>query len=324
MTPFLSQIKKISIVILTCDRKPMLINLLGEIKKQTLYPICEIIIVNNGKDPILQSDHNIPKLSNISIINTGKNIGCAGRNLGIKKAGGDIIVTLDDDVFLRSQKELEKICEFFENFQDASALNFRILFPETFNVIPFNWYHPRSFEKYSDTTFLTDYISEGAVAFKRNALESIELYPEEFFLSHEGIDLAYRIIDSGGNIYYSGIVEVLHKCSLVRRVDWRNTYYDTRNYIWFLVKNFPVSCIFWKICINLPKMFIYSVQRKNTKHFFIAIYDSLKGIRVQIIKRKKIKRVTIKKIEEIKSFQPSFYERVAMFFNKMKARNLKY
>ena len=305
----------ISVVILTFNRVDMLDMLLKELSLQTLIQSTEVIVVDNGS-----TDTTNSYLLNSEIVNRfvrlSENVGCAGRNEGLKIVNTKYVVTLDDDVFLHRPDELERIISFFEKNPESDALNFKILFPSTKEIIPFNWYHPRDYEIFQNEMFLTDYISEGAVAFRSNCFSDTGYYSEEFFLGHEGPDLALRLMNNGYKIHYSGEIEVLHRCSKMQRTTWRNTYYDTRNYLWVLVRNYPFHMVPARYGFSLAKGFYFAFSRKQLKWFIRGIIDSFIGLPDQYSKREVLKRETIDKICEIRRFQQGFLGRLRDYAKK--------
>ena len=84
---------------------------------------------------------------------------------------------------------------------DVAAVNFRVVDKETGEQI--NWCHHRKLEEFADRRFDTYEISEGAVAFRREVVIDAGLYPEIYFISHEGPDLALRIMDLGFRVIYN-------------------------------------------------------------------------------------------------------------------------
>lgn len=301
----------------------MISDLLLDIQKQNQIHNTEVIVVDNGS-----TDQTYEELSNNKaidkLIRLDKNIGCAGRNEGISRAASEYVITLDDDVFFNRNDEIERIITFFNKNTDAHAVNFKILYPDTKEIIPFNWYHPRDFKIYYKDTFLTDYISEGAVAFRKYCFAKTGYYPEEFFLSHEGPDLAYRFINKGYNIYYTGDIDVLHKCSKEQRTTWRNVYYDTRNYFWLLIRNYPVNKIIFKCIFRLITTMIFAMSRKQFKWYISGIKDSFLGLTYHYKKRELLTKSSIEKIKTIRKQQPKISNRCIEFISKIKAMNKEY
>jgi glycosyltransferase involved in cell wall biosynthesis len=85
---------KISCIIPTCDRTEYLLETLESVLKQTEQPH-EIIVVNNGKKPIVLSQNLKNKIRVYDII---PYVGVAqARNFGASIASGDFLAFLDDD-----------------------------------------------------------------------------------------------------------------------------------------------------------------------------------------------------------------------------------
>jgi len=306
---------RLTVSILTCNRAPILSDLLNDLKRQNIRPQPEIIVVDNhssdGTGEMVRQ--SFPE---VVYIRLPENKGCSGRNVGMARARGDIVVTLDDDVFLNSADELVKIVDIFNRRPDVHVVNFKVLDYETKKLIPFNWYHPKPYEKNSGKTFDTDYISEGAVAFRKSVFAKAGYYPEDYFISHEGYDLVYRLLGEGYRIIYTGDIEVLHQCSPAQRTPWRNAYYDTRNYIWLIVKYYPFLSLLGHIPYRLLTTFLFSLRRGQLGWYFRAVWDAFRGIPSQWRKRKVMNRQTQNRLKEIRREMPGFFYRVSHFFRR--------
>lgn len=304
----------VSLIILTCNRKDSVSALLSDIKRQVRQPDEIIVVDNNSSDGT--SAYLAMSFPEVQAVKLEKNMGAAGRNEGIKRARGEIIVTLDDDVFFGDTGGIKKIVEIFKKNKDIVALNFKILDHETRDLLSFNWFHPYKMEDYADTDFITDYISEGAVAFRREIFDRVGYYPKEFFISHEGPDLAYRILDAGYNIHYSPDIEVLHKCSTQHRDSWRNTYYDTRNQIWLAVRNLPFLKAALHIGYRLVTTFLFAVRRKQLSWYFKAVFDAIKEIKTEVRYRKPISKATLRRLKEIRKNRPGLWYQFGSFLKR--------
>ena len=309
-----------SVVILTYNRKPVLLELLDELRKQTLYGQFEIVVVDNYSQDGT-SEAIADEYPEVRCVRLSENRGCGGRNVGIQEAKGDIIVTLDDDIVFARPDELERVLKAFRKHNDADVINFKILYHDTKELIPFNWFHPRPFETHSETTFETDYISEGATAFRKQIFATVGYYPEDFFISHEGYDLAYRILDHDYKIIYTPDIEVCHKISRIERTTWRNSYYDTRNYIWLIIKYFPplLACrqLLYRFCTTL----LFSLRRGQPHWYLKGIWDAIIGSPVQIRKRSVLHSGTIVRLREIRQFGPGLGYKIRNFVGRTSAMN---
>jgi len=265
----------ISIVILTMNRYQMLTEHLKLLFKQ-IRGDDEIIVVDNGSSDC--TSQIVRELfPSIRLITLDTNTGCGGRNIGIEAASHEIIVTLDDDVIFADDKALENIREYFMCHEQTAAMTMRIL-DVGGELLVLNWFHPKNVNAYANKEFETDYIPEGAVAFRKKALDETGLYPMTFFLSHEGPDLAYRIINKGWEIRYNPDVAVVHKCSIIGKTSWRFSYFDTRNQIWLAIRNYPLRRAIIYICYRLISTFIFCLQQRKLKWYFKAIFDGFTGI----------------------------------------------
>ena len=208
----------VSICILTYNRCSLLCSLLlslSELKHEGL----EIVIVDNHS-----TDHTqemvAEQFGKMAYIRTQRNMGASARNLGLMRAQGEFVITLDDDVAGLTDDHIAYLQDLFRQRPQLGAVNFRILDPATGELS--NWVHHCKAEDFSDKEFCTYEITEGAVAFRKAALEKSGYYAETFFLSHEGPDLAFRLMNSGYEVLYTGSVTVAHHHSSLGRQDWLN------------------------------------------------------------------------------------------------------
>lgn len=177
----------------------------------------EIIIVNNDSTDdysrvknFIQNNQQLP----YRYFDAPENLGVArGRNFAIKKGRAPIIIMLDDDAVLQNKDCLVNLVEEFEtkNTERPKAIvSFKVLYYDTLqmqqNALP----HKR-FNEYKDKSFFETYFyAGGAHAVKRELIEKLGLYPEDFFYGMEEYDLSYRVL-AGYTIVYSDKIVMLHK-----------------------------------------------------------------------------------------------------------------
>lgn len=284
-----------SVVILTYNRPKYIKKQLDNLTK---IASIEIIIVDNCSDT--NYAHEIASnYNNIKVIRLEKNYGAVGRNYGIKEATADYIVTLDDDVWGIESDDLLKSHDLFKNDHDLDCICFHVLDEKTERTT--NWIHHCDKSKFENSSFETYEISEGAAIFKRSCFLNVGLYPELFFISHEGPDLAFRIINAGKKIIYFPEIKVIHAHAQEGRVSWRRYYYDTRNLIWLAYRNYNLRLLITRLPLQVAAMLFYSIRDGYIKYFIKALYDALsnigelKGSRVPISNRAYAKIKTIDK-----------------------------
>lgn len=290
----------ISICILTFNRALLLRTLLRELSGLAYQPL-EIIVVDNHSEDETEKmmKGDFPE---VVYIRTEKNIGATARNFGMKAAKGEIIITLDDDVRGITDADIEYLSEKFRLSQKLGAINFRVLNQEG-DVC--NWVHHCKEEEFYDKEFLTYEITEGAVAFRKETLLCSGYYPDNFFLSHEGPDLAFRIIENNYMVIYSGEVTAEHLFSEVGRMPWRNYYYDTRNQIFLAARLFPLGYAVRYLWRGLLPMFVYSVRDGYLFYWAKGIKDGFVGLRGALKERHVLSRRTISVIRGIDAMRPS-------------------
>lgn len=288
-----------SIVILTYNRNHLLESLLRELEKFAERGVQVVVVDNRSERPASEVTQRFPWV--LSIL-APMNLGAAGRNLGFKAATGDIIICLDDDIAELSHDALNELADIFRD-QGIAAVNFKVLDQESRNVV--NWVHHREVEKYADQSFDTYEITEGAVAFRREALEVSGGYAEEFFLSHEGPDLAFRLINAGFRVIYSPQVTVTHSFDAAGRMSWRNYYYDTRNTLWLAARNLPILYGAISVLRQNLAMFVYSVRDGYMKWWLKGMLDGIRGLRVALAGRTVLSEEAMDKIRAIDAHRPS-------------------
>lgn len=290
-----------TIVVLTYNRKNVLFKLLkelGNIQRRDL----EVVVVDNGsRDGTAQMIQE--NFAFVRLIRLEENIGIAGRNSGLMASKGKYIVTLDDDVFGLDRKGLDHLQAMFEGDPSIGAICFKVT--DFYSGEVCNWCHPYQADYFSNSFFQTNEISEGAVAFRKDVLTKTGLYSERFFISHEGADLAARILDVGYEIYYTPLLMVRHKYAEEARKKWRRYYYDTRNSFWLAIRNyrFPFAVIY--LTQRTFILLIYSLRDGFTHYWLKAIKDTLLELPEMLRQRHPISTETQSKIRRLNRNRPS-------------------
>lgn len=297
----LLSVKYFSIVILTYNRKELLNRLLSSVM-EIYWPSLEVIVVDNCSNDGTQEMIRA-LFPTVSYFRMDQNIGAGARNIGMEAAHGDFLITLDDDIIGITEKDLTVIQEIFIEHPNVGAVNFKVINPYDGSVC--NWVHHCPSGKFKDKEFLTYEITEGAVAFRNKTLKISGYYPVDYFISHEGPDLAIRIFESGFQVMYTGRVCVQHFHASEGRTPWRNYYYDTRNQFLLAYRNFPIRYGFKYIVRGQVAMFVYSLRDGFIKYWVKGFIDGIRAIKNIKNQRKIISKKTMKIIYEIDSNRPS-------------------
>jgi GT2 family glycosyltransferase len=290
--------------VLTYKRQDELLRTLESICAQNVKGV-EIIVVNNHHDDtdVILKD----RYPEIKCINIGENKGCEARNIGIQNSCGDIIITLDNDVNLKSEGFVEKVEEFFGEHPSAGCVNFKVLKPEG-GLSLGDWCHPRDHSQWSGLDFKTNHVSEGASAFRKDVFLRVGGYFAPFFIGHEGPDLGLRLIKQGFEVWYCPDIEVTHHASADARPDWRVYYYNTRNNIWLVYRHYPVFYAIKYITFYTAMAFFYSLKNVHLTAFVRGVIDGIKGIRG--LERNVLGREGLSRLKEIRAYKPSLLSRI--------------
>ena len=265
-----------SICILTYNRCHSVISLLGELY-HLLDDTTEIIVVDNHSNDNTQTRISTA-FPRVRCFRTDRNIGAAGRNIAFRNALGGTIICLDDDVFGLTGEMIAVVRGKLGSNPRLGAINFKVIDAATGNIC--NWVHHCKPEDFSEGEFLTYEITEGAVAFRKEALDKSGYYDDIYFISHEGPDLAFRIMDMGYDCIYCGNISVSHRHENAGRVSWLNYYYDTRNHIYLAVKHFPVRYALPYLAVGLSSMLVYSLRDGYLRYWVKAVFDGIEAFPV--------------------------------------------
>jgi GT2 family glycosyltransferase len=302
--------RTISLLILTYRR-----NYLLQRQLEALAPwhehLAEVLIVDNANEPSTVA--LCQRYPWARLIRAPRNLGAAGRNLGFEAMRSDYIVTLDDDVVGLRREHLPVLRRLFED-SSIACINFRVVEEGTGRLV--NWVHHRSARLFADQSFDTYEITEGAAAFRCSSLRASGGYPESFFLSHEGPDLAYRLMDRGWRVIYSPEVTVTHLFAPEGRASWRKYYYDTRNALWIAIRHLPFLYGARLVLRQNCAMLFYSARDGFLGTWLKAWMHALAGAPREWRARRVLSRDTVERLRAIDAHRPKLLQTVLA---KMKA-----
>ena len=74
----------------------------------------------------------------------------------------------------------------------------------------------------------------------RRVFDQVGGWPTEFRHAHEGVDLAWRVLDAGYRVRYVGDVAVLHPSQTEPLPHPYSAYFGARNRVWLARRHLPV------------------------------------------------------------------------------------
>jgi GT2 family glycosyltransferase len=163
----------------------------------------------------------------------------AGRNAGVLEVAGELLFFLDDDASLAAPDALARVARALT--PEVGALQLRV--DPLGGGAPLREWVPRL--RAGDPARSGDVTAvwEGAVAMPRRVFDEVGGWPGEFRFVHEGVDLAWRVLDAGYRVRYCGDVAVLHPLpapgTAVRH--GYSLYYGARNRVLLARRHLPVA-----------------------------------------------------------------------------------
>jgi GT2 family glycosyltransferase len=220
-------------VVLTQGGRPeMLERALDSLLRQRGVEV-DVVVVGNGWEPAGLPDGvrgvGLPEDAGIP----------AGRNAGVPHARGELLFFLDDDAAIVSEDALARVARLFEAEPDVGLVQLRVE-PLEGGSGPRDW-SPRL--RSGDPTRPGDVtlVWEGAVAMPRRVFEEVGGWPAEFRFVHEGVDLAWRVMDAGYRVHYAAGLTVLHPLPVeAPSRHGYSRYYGARNRVWLARRHLPL------------------------------------------------------------------------------------
>ncbi len=217
--------------------------------RRQAYPRVEVIVADNGSTDgsleLLACDY--PK---VRVLPLGENRGFAGAcNAGMQVAQGEFVVLLNNDTET-DPRWLEEVVAAFERHPEAGIVASRMLLfdqRDTFHTAgdfyridgtPGNrgvWQKDVGQYDREECVFSA---CGGSTAYRKAMLDQVGLLDEDFFFSCEDVDLAWRAQLAGWKCIYTPRAVVYHKLSATGG-GVTASFYDGRNFIYLLVKDYP-------------------------------------------------------------------------------------
>lgn len=266
------------------------------------YPLFEIIFVDN-----MSSDGSVDYIKkshpSVIIIENKVNLGFAkANNIGIQKAKGELIITLNNDTEAMPQW-IEELVNVALSNEKAGICSSKMMLMSDHNLIDSTglcisrsgacWDRGQ----YEIDTGKYESVEEvfgacaGAALYRKKMLDEIGLFDEDFFSYMEDVDIALRARLAGWKCLYAPKAVVYHyRGGTGGKVSDNTVYYGNRNIIWQPVKNFPAGLLIlslpWIIGRNIASVPFY-ILKGYGKAIIRSKIDAILGLRKMLNKRKR-------------------------------------
>ncbi|RAX48496.1 glycosyltransferase family 2 protein [Arthrobacter sp. AQ5-05] len=237
MTSPADDFPSVGVVVLTMgDRPTELDRALRSLLAQRNVKL-DVVVVGNGWDPI-----GLP--SGVRAHYLEDNLGIpAGRNAGVPLVTGEYLCFLDDDSWFLDGDFLEEAVTRFKLHPKMGLLQPRITDPER-DDDPTRWI-PRLNKRTAEESSRVFHVGETCLMMPRFIFDETGGWAGGFWYAHEGIELAWRVWDTGHHVWYAGDMRIGHPVVDQRR---HEEFYrlNARNRVWLAKRNlhWPFSWIY--------------------------------------------------------------------------------
>lgn len=249
---------KFSIIIPTYNNHAVLMECLRSLNNQSVDKKCfEVVVVDDGgSNDISESVGLMDRELSIRCLYQDHRGPAAARNLGIKKAEGDIVLFLDDDS-LPTKDWLRETIMAWEKFPDFDGIGGCTIskpsdsFLCRVNTDIFNWY----VRQYSFGEYCT-FLSTHNAGYRKAKLSKVGQFDERFKgASGEDRDLNIKILNTGGKLRLDESILVYHD----RDLSFKS----------FLKKYYNYGRVSHKLSTRYPDLKRLSVS--DYAHFYLSI-----------------------------------------------------
>jgi GT2 family glycosyltransferase len=243
----------ISIIIPHLNGKHHLDDCLGSLRQQNFTDF-EVILADNGSTDGTQA-YVRESYPEVRLLELWENQGFTGAcNAGFAASKGEIVILLNNDTETDPQW-LQEIYEAFQRHPQAGSIASKMLLFDQRDIfhtagdfywvggVPGNrgvWQQDSGQYDQEEPVFSA---CGGAAAYRRTMIEEIGFLDDDFYFSCEDVDLAWRAHLRGWQVIYEPTAVVYHKLKASGGGSVNSSYYDGRNFLYLIWKNYPSSLL---------------------------------------------------------------------------------
>lgn len=247
-----------SIIIPHLNGKHHLDDCLGSLRRQVLQDF-EVILVDNGSTDGSQ-EYVREQFPEVRLLELEENRGFTGAcNAGYVISNGEFIVLLNNDTEA-NERWLQEVVNAFERHANCGIVASKMLLFDQRQVfhtagdyyrvdgVPGNrgvWQQDNGQYDREELVFSA---CGGAAAYRRQLLDEIGFLDDDFYFSCEDVDVAWRTHLAGWDVVYVPTAVVYHKLKASGGTGVTSSFYDGRNFLYLIWKNYPTGLLrkHWK------------------------------------------------------------------------------
>jgi GT2 family glycosyltransferase len=290
----------VTVVVVNWNGKSFISECLDGLRAQT-YKSFEIVVVDNGS-----TDNSVDFISrsypDVALIPLEKNYGFSkGNNIALKNIYSKYVALINNDA-VPDPQWLECLVSAMEQYQSAGFVASKMVFQNCPMFIDRagDFYtragagilrgRNESSLLYSEKEWVFGACA-GAAMYRKEMIEAIGPFDEDFFLLYEDIDLSFRAQLIGYKCLFVPDAVVRHKASKsIGHDSSTSVYFGHRNLEWVYLKNMPSRLImrtfFFHFIYNVGALF-YFLSIGRLKEFIRAKFDAFTNL-PRILKKRKV------------------------------------
>lgn len=252
---------------------------------QSRFGNFEVVVVDDdSKDKSREILKNYERLPQIRIFYLDKNQGPAkARNLGVKNSSGKYILFLDADTEIETNC-LEAVVDKLERDQKVGALQTKLMRGKgrkidaaghslSFFGFPYEIGVGEDESAHNRETVIFGARSAG-MGIRKDLFLKIGGFDEDYFIYGEETDLSWRVWLAGHEVHYFPKAKVYHfqKSTLSEKTKYRIFYEGAKNNTSNILKNAPLSILFWMLPLYLLGWVVVGLNLILQKRFRSATW----------------------------------------------------
>ena len=222
------------------------------LREQTLTDF-EVLLIDNGSTDGSQ-DFTRTHFPEVQVVELGRNFGFTGAcNKGWELSQGEIVILLNNDTAV-TPNWLQEIINAFARHPDVGMVASKMMLYDKrdhfhttgdyyrIDGIPGNrgvWQKDEGQYEQEEYVFSA---CGGSSAYRRSLLDEIGFLDDDFFFSCEDVDLGWRANLAGWKVLYVPTAVLYHKLKATGG-SVTGSYYDGRNFLYLIWKNYPTSLL---------------------------------------------------------------------------------
>ncbi len=297
---------RVSVLIVTYNSTNIITTVLESLNRQS-YRDFEVILVDNAStDTTRGIVERFARRATfpLTTIYLGENRGFAGgNNIAYEHASGEYIALLNPDA-RASEDWLAELVRGLDTDSTAGICTSRVLtwdgsaVDSAGDVLLSTLRCFKRESRQSEVFVKPEYVFSACAAaamYRREMLETIGFFDEDFFIQCEDTDLSMRAQVAGWKVLYLPGAVVYHRVGhSLGKASAPGIYYSQRNMEFLRLKYLPVSLLLRKLPQMLfgftADMIYFGIRKKKPGAFFRAKFDALKMTPRMLRKRRYIKK----------------------------------